>query len=189
MADKLTPRPPAEPTGIRRRIPLILLVALGLLAAPAVVAAAQPALTATVVPGHEIDVMGTAFPGGADVLLVIERNGAAAGSQTLRTDAAGAFTATIDAGPGRGGAYTLVATSGSAKAVAGVVAVETAGAGGAGGLQPTPPPTDAASSGPARPAPANEWALGLVAALISLLFTLWYLRQRGGAKIAPLGVR
>jgi hypothetical protein len=167
---------------MNRRIPLILLVALGLMAAPAIVAAAQPLLTATVVPGHEIDVTGTGFPGNADVLLAIERNGAAAGSQTLRTDAAGSFTATIDAGPGRGGAYTLVATSGSARAVADVVAVETAGAGGTGGIQPTPPPTDAASSVPLGPAPASGWARGLVAVLVSLFLTAGWLRQRDGVK-------
>jgi hypothetical protein len=170
---------------MNRRIPLILLVALGLMAAPSIVAAAQPALTASVVPGHEIDVTGTGFPGDADVLLVIERNGAAAGSQTLRTDAAGSFSATIDAGPGRGGAYNLVATSGSAKAVADIVAVETAGGGGTGGLQQTPPPTDAASSVPAQPAPGNGWALGLVSALGGLCLAAWFLRRRRGEKFGP----
>jgi hypothetical protein len=169
---------------MNRRIPLILLVALGLMAAPAIVAAAQPALTATVVPGHEIDVTGTGFPGDAAVLLVIQRNGAAAGSQTLRTDAAGSFTATIDAGAGRGGAYNLVATSGSAKAVADVVAVETAGAGGSGRLLQTPPPTDTASNVPARPAPAEGRALALVSALGGLFVAAWCLRRRDGAKIA-----
>jgi len=169
---------------MNRRVPLVVLVAFGLMAAPAVVAAAEPALTATVVPGHEIDVAGSGFPGDADVLLVIERNGAAAGSQTLQTDAAGSFTATIDAGPGRGGAYTLVATSGAAKAVAEVVAVETAGAGGTGVLQQTPPPTDTASSVPAQPAPDNGWGVGFVAATVGLVLVAWRLRQRGDARSA-----
>jgi hypothetical protein len=169
---------------MNRCIVLILLVVLGLMAAPAVAAAAEPALIATVVPGHEIDVAGSGFPGDADVLLVIERNGAAAGSQTLRTDAAGSFTATIDAGPGRGGAYTLVATSGAAKAVADVVAVETAGAGGTGVLQQTPPPTDTASSVPARPASANGLGVGLVAAFVGPFLAGWRLRQRGDVRTA-----
>lgn len=168
---------------MNRRILVILLVALASLAAPAIVAAAEPALTANVIPGHEIDVTGTGFPGEADVLLVIERSGAAAGSQTLRTDAAGSFIATIDAGPGRGGVYSMVATSGSAKAVVEALAVETAGAGGTGGVQPTAPPTDTASNVPARPAPAGGWAMGLAAALLSLFLTGWCLRQRGGARI------
>jgi hypothetical protein len=169
---------------MNRRIPLILLIALGLMAAPAVAAAAEPALTATVVPGHEIDVAGSGFPGDADVLLVIERNGAAAGSQALRTDAAGSFTATIDAGPGRGGAYTLVATSGAAKAVADAVAVETAGGGGTGVLQQTPPPTDTVSSVPARPAPDSGWGLGFVAAFVGLVLVARRLRRRGNARTA-----
>ena len=113
---------------------------------PALVAAAEPALTTTVIPGQEIDVSGTGFPGDADVLLEIQRNGAAAGSQTLHTDAAGSFTATIDAGPGRGGMYTLIATSGSAKAVAEAVAVETAGR--RNGRATDPPGTDTAPSVP-----------------------------------------
>lgn len=169
---------------MNRRIPLILLVALGLMAAPAVAAAAEPALTATVIPGHEIDVAGSGFPGDADVVLAIERNGAAAGSQTLRTDAAGSFTATIEAGPGQGGAYTLVATSGAAKALAAVVAVETAEAGGAGGVQQTPPPTDTASSLPERPAPGIGRALGFVAALVALFLAWGRLRQLGDARVA-----
>jgi hypothetical protein len=169
---------------MNRRIPLILLVALGLLAAPAIVAAAQPTLTATVVPGHEIDVTGSGFPANADVVLAIQRNGAAAGSQTLRTDAVGSFSATIDAGPGRGGAYNLVATSGSVQAVVDVVAVETAGAGATGGLHQTPPPTDTASSVPAPVPSAGGWALGLVSALGGLLLAACCLRRRGAEKIA-----
>src|SRR5665811_9820 len=62
--------------------------------------------------------------------------------RTLTADAAGSFTTAIDAGPGRGGAYTLVATSGQLTATTQVVAVETAG--GAGGGIQSPPPTDAA---------------------------------------------
>jgi hypothetical protein len=162
---------------MNRRLSFMVLVAFAALAAPAIVAAAEPALTTTVIPGQEIDVTGTGFPGDADVLLVIERNGADAGSQTLHTDAAGSFTATIPAGPGRGGTYTLIATSGSAKAVAEALAVETAGAGGTGGLQPTPPPTDAASSLPARSTPTNGWAVVLLAALLGLSVMSWYLRQ------------
>jgi hypothetical protein len=132
------------------RFVLILLVALALLATPALVAAAEPSLLTTVTPGQTINVSGTGFPGDADVLLEIQRDGVAAGSQTLHTDAAGSFIATIEAGPGLGGRYTLVATSGSAKAVAEVVAVETAGA------RPTLTGTDTAPSTAARAA-ADYW--------------------------------
>jgi hypothetical protein len=167
---------------MNRRVPLFVLVALALLAAPAVVAAAEPALTATVIPGQEIDLAGSGFPADADVLLVIERNGADAGSQALRTDSAGSFTATIDAGPGRGGVYTMIATSGSAKAVVEALAVETAG--GAGGLQSSPPPTDATSRLPAGP-DTGGWATGLGAALVSVLLTLRYLdKPRDRALVA-----
>jgi hypothetical protein len=165
-----------------RRIPLFLLAAAALLAAPASAAAAEPALTAMVIPGQEIDVAGSGFPADADVLLVIERNGADAGSQTLKTGAAGTFTAKIDAGPGKGGMYTLIATSGSAKAVAEALAVETAGAGGTGG-ESTPPPTDVASSLPARPALADGRMIGLVAILIGLVLAAAYHRQQGLATI------
>jgi hypothetical protein len=162
---------------MNRAILLVLLAAFVVLAAPAIVAAAEPALATSVIPGQEIDVTGTGFPGDADVLLVIERNGAAADSQTLRTDAAGSFTATIDAGPGRGGMYALVATSGSAKAVADALAVETAGAAGTGGVQPSAPATDAALSVPAQPVPGNEGGIVLVAGLLSLLFTTRHQRE------------
>jgi hypothetical protein len=169
---------------MKRRVPFIFLVALGLMAVPAIVAAAQPTLTTSVIPGHQIDVAGSGFPASADVLLVIQRNGVAAGSQTLRSDVAGSFSASIDAGPGRGGAYNLVATSGSAKAVADVVAVETAGAGTTGGLQQTPPPTDTVSSAPARPALDDRWAYGFVAAFVGFLLAGWRLRQRDKARTA-----
>lgn len=163
-----------------RRIPLFLLAAGLLLAAPSIVAAAEPALTATVIPGQEIDVVGAGFPADADVLLVIERNGAGAGSQTLRTDAAGGFTATIDAGPSRGGVYSLIATSGPAKAVAEALAVETAGAG---GLQSTPPPTDLAGGATVRSSSSDEGAfvpMLFVIGLVSLAFALSYTRRGVG---------
>lgn len=121
-----------------RRLPILLaFAAIALLAMPALVAAAGPTLTATVIPGREIDVVGSGFPADADVQLAIQRNGVDAGSQALRTDATGSFSATIDAGPGRGGLYTLTATSGPASATVEALAVETAG-----GLQSSPPPTD-----------------------------------------------
>lgn len=147
---------------MKRRLPFFALAAVALLAVPATVAAAEPTLTATVIPGHEIDVTGSGFPADADVLLAIQRNGADAGSQSLKTDAAGSFTATIDAGPGRGGVYTLTATSGSVTASVEALAVETAG-GTAGGLQSSPPPTDTASGVPGRLAPAGEGVLAVLA--------------------------
>jgi hypothetical protein len=160
-----------------RRIPFILLVAFALLALPAIVSAAEPALTTTVIPGKEIDVAGTGFPADADVLLEIQRNGQAAPSQTLHTDAAGSFTATIDAGPGHGGTYTLTATSGTARAVAEAVAVETA-VGPETSARPTlPAGTDTASMVPARAA-ADYWASGLVLIVLTMLSIGWYLGQR-----------
>jgi hypothetical protein len=172
------------PRDMNRRTPLILLVAFASLAVPAVVAAAEPALSTTVIPGQEIDVTGTGFPGDADVLLVIEGNGAAAGSLTLRTDAAGSFTVVIDAGPGRGGVYTLIATSGSAKAVAEVVAVETAGGGGTGAQPTLPAGTDTAIDVAMRPAPANEWAIVLLAALLGLSLAPWFVSRSNRRRAA-----
>ncbi len=167
-----------------RRIPFILLAAFALLATPALVAAAEPALTTSVIPGQEIDVSGTGFPADADVLLEIQRDGVAAGSQALHTDAAGTFTATIEAGPGKGGRYTLIATSGSAKAVAEVVAVETAGGGGTVAQPTLPAGTDSAPGVPTRPGPADDWVPGLVLAVLGLLAIWWFLgegavRRRG----------
>ena len=125
-----------------RWLSTVLLAAAIVLAVPTLVAAAEPALAATVIPGHEIDVVGSGFPSDADVLLAIQRNSTDAESQALRTDAEGGFTAVIDAGPGRGGVYTLTATSGSVSATVEALAVETAG-----GLQSsTPPPTDTVAS-------------------------------------------
>jgi hypothetical protein len=160
------------------RIPINVIVALGLLAVPTIVAAAEPALATSLVPGQEIDVSGTGFPADADVLLVIQRNGADDGSQTLHADAAGSFTATIAAGPGRGGAYTLIATSGSAKAVAEIVAVETAGGLATGGVQPTQPATDAAPVEMTGSDPSTAWAVLAAAALVSLLLAIGYRRER-----------
>jgi hypothetical protein len=117
--------------------------AIAILGTPALVAAAEPTLTATVIPGHEIDLVGAGFPADADVQLAILRNGADDGTQALHTDATGGFTATIDAGPGRGGVYTMTATSGSASATVEALAVETAG-----GLHSSPPPTDTVPGGP-----------------------------------------
>jgi hypothetical protein len=127
---------------IRRLPTLAALAAIAILATPALAAAAGPTLTATVIPGQEIDLAGSGFPADADVQLVILRNGEDSGSQTLHTNASGNFTATIDAGPGRGGEYTATATSGSATATVEALAVETAG-----GLQASPPPTDEAAPG------------------------------------------
>jgi hypothetical protein len=169
---------------MNRRVPLILLITVGLLAAPSIAAAADPALTATVIPGQEISITGSGFPADADVVLAISRNGAAAGSRTLRTDAAGAFTASIDAGPGLGGAYTLVATSGTATATVDVVAVETAGGGVTGTRQETPPPTDTALSLPVRPASDSGWALAFGAVVAGLLLLARHARQRRDPRIA-----
>ena len=125
-----------------RRVPFALLVLATLLVLPVTVAAAGPELQATVVPGREIDVAGSGFPASSAVTLLIQRSSHPDETRTLTADAAGSFTTTIDAGPGRGGAYTLVATSGQLTATTQVVAVETAG--GAGGGIQSPPPTDTA---------------------------------------------
>ncbi len=176
-----------------RRVPTAALLLLVLLALPAVTLAAAPSLTATVVPGHEIDLVGAGFPASSTVTLAITRTGSCAitpcdphagsGTRTVTSDASGGFTATIDAGPGRGGQYVIVATAGSAKATAEVVAVETAG-GVAPGATPTPPATDtavgstASGSGPLAP-------LGLVLVFglgaFSLAF-IWRKASRAGAR-------
>jgi hypothetical protein len=164
-----------------RRVPLVLLLLAMLCVLPGAVAAAEPRLTATAVPGREIDVAGAGFPSDADVLLTIQRNGADDGTQTLHTDASGSFVATIDAGPGRGGRYLIVATSSSAEAVVEVVAVETAGAG---GVRPTPPDTSVAmpfssSSGSSRNGlPA---AGAIIAIAVAVLASLAVARRRTGA--------
>jgi hypothetical protein len=160
---------------MNHRAMLIFVAAVALLAAPAFVSAAEPTLTATVMPGKEIDVTGTDFPANADVLLAIQRNGAAAGSQTLKTDAAGAFSATIDAGPGRGGVYTMTATSGAAKAIVEALAVETAGGG---GLQSSPPPTNTAPVAASTSAPVHGGTIALVALLTVLMLAMATFRRR-----------
>ncbi len=160
---------------MKRPVTVVLLAAFAILAAPSLVAAAEPALSATVIPGQEIDIVGSGFPADADILLAIERNGADAGSQALHTDATGSFTATIDAGPGRGGVYTVTATSGSASATVEALAVETAG-----GLQSTPPPTDTVSNPPSQRSLANVGTIGFMAVLIGLLVAAAYRRRRGG---------
>jgi hypothetical protein len=151
---------------------LILAIA-AMLATPAIVAAAEPALSATVIPGQEIDLAGSGFPSDADVLLAITRNGVDAGTQTVTTDASGTFSATIAAGPGRGGAYTITATSGSASATVEAVAVETAG-----GLQSTPPPTDMASDLAVHSVPAGGWPIEVIAVLVGLLAGAAVYRRR-----------
>ena len=166
---------------MNRRIQLLLVALFAVLASPTIAAAADPTLTAAVIPGHEIDVVGSGFPVNADITLSIQRNGSDAGSQALRTDTAGGFTAVIDAGPGQGGVYTLTATSGSVTATVEALAVETAG-----GIQSsTPPPTDTVASvshgsseGDGVPA-----ILILVAACRLSLVTAW---RRQGAR-APVG--
>ena len=127
---------------MKRRVPFALLALASLLILPASVAAAGPLLQTTVIAGREIDVAGSGFPASSTVTLVIGRSNHPDETRTLSADVAGSFTTTIDAGPGRGGAYTLVATSGQLSATAQVVAVETAG--GAGGALASPPPTDTA---------------------------------------------
>ncbi len=160
---------------MHRRLSLLSLMAAAVLAAmPSTVAAAEPTLTASVVPGQEIDVAGSGFPADADVQLVILRNGADAGTQALRTKDDGSFSATIEAGPGRGGVYTMTATSGAATASVEALAVETAG-----GLHASPPPTDAIAAG--APAPGLDVA-GLAAIVLigacALSVGLAAIRQR-----------
>ena len=150
---------------------------------PTIAAATGPVLTATVIPGDEIDLVGSGFPAQADVLLVITRNGTNAGSRSLETDAVGGFTAAIDAGPGLGGAYLFVATSGSARATVEAVAVETAGSGGTGGLNPSAPPTDMASGPPGRSLLGTTWTLALAAAATGLFIGLGALWRRRRSKI------
>ncbi len=120
----------------------------GVLLVPAAAAASGCTLTATSDPGHSVTITGSGFGPTAAVGLEITRSGTADGSQTLTSDANGAFTTSIDAGPGRGGDYTFTATSTSCSAAAEALAVETAG-GLAGGAQPTPPTTDTAPGAPA----------------------------------------
>jgi len=159
-----------------RRVPLALLVILAALALPSGVAASAPTLTATLVPGREIDLSGSGFPASTPVTLEISRNGAPTGTRSLATDVSGRFSAVIDAGPGRGGRYAIVATAGTVTASTEIVAVETAGGGTARGTKPSLPPTTARSpsglgDGPSGPAGAVgtilPWmlALGLAAAL------------------------
>ncbi len=134
-----------------RSVPSAFLLLLVLLAVPAVAVAAGPSLTATTVAGHEIDLVGAGFPASTAVTLTITRTGpcaitpcdphAGSGTRTVMSDANGGFTATIPAGPGRGGQYAIVATAGTMRASVDVVAVETAG-GLAPGAKGTLPPTD-----------------------------------------------
>lgn len=169
---------------MHRRVPLILVMLVTLFAVPVVVAAAGPQLTATTVPGREIDVAGTGFPASADVLLAIQRNGSDDGTQTVQAGATGSFTATIDAGPGRGGSYRIVATSGPAKAVVQVVAVETAGAGG--GVRPTPPNTAAMSP---SVDPAVSWPIGAAVLALAVLTGLAVASWRVGSGRHAAGPR
>jgi hypothetical protein len=163
---------------MKRRVPFALLALASLLILPARVAAAGPQLQATVIPGREIDVAGSGFPASSTVTLVIGRSNHPDETRTLSADASGSFTTTIDAGPGRGGAYTLVATSGQLSATAQVVAVETAG--GAGGALASPPPTDTAP----LPDPTREPARApldviLAVALAGAIGAAWSLRRLG----------
>ncbi|MGZ9231131.1 MAG: hypothetical protein ACXW4H_07580 [Candidatus Limnocylindrales bacterium] len=169
-----------------RRIPLLLVALIVVLASPTIVAAADPTLTATVIPGQEIDVVGSGFPSDADVVLAIQRNGTDAGSQALRGDAAGGFTAVIDAGPGRGGVYTLTATSGSVSATVEAMAVETAG-----GLQSsTPPPTDAVGSvSHGSSDGAGAPAILILVAACSLSLVVASLRRRAAGVAAKAASR
>jgi len=125
-------------------------------------------------PRQEIDVAGSGFPPDADVQLVILRNGTDAGSQALHTDADGAFSATIDAGPGRGGVYTMTATAGAVSATVKALAVETAG-----GLQTAPPPTDTTpGTGGCGPDASGRLAILALIAAGSTSLALSILRRR-----------
>ncbi len=111
--------------------PVALLLAV---AGPPTAAAADACrLDATVVPGRSIELSGVGFPAAVDATIAVVRNDAAEGSIRTTTDAAGAFAASVDAGPGHGGRYSFTATAGGCSATATVVAVETAGGGTAGG--------------------------------------------------------
>lgn len=169
-----------------RRLPAVVLSAAAVLLIPTIVAAAEPVLTATVIPGQEIDLVGSGFPAGSDIALVIQRNGADAGSQALTTDANGGFMATIDAGPGRGGVYTVTATSGSMTATVQALAVETAG-----GLQSTPPPTDMAESVAHGATSSNAAELAILAliAACSLSYVVSTRRLRDRRAATPANLR
>jgi len=158
---------------MHRRVPLALLTFLALLVVPATVSAAGPELLATVIPGREIDVVGSGFPASTEVTLVITRNGNPDETRRLPSDASGAFTTTIDAGPGRGGAYALVATAAQSTASADVVAVETAG-GTAGGVQ-VPPPTSTEPRPAPSPNPSGAPILAIILAGAS--FAWWAVRR------------
>ncbi len=163
---------------MKRRVPFALLLAASLLILPASVAAAGPQLRASVIPGREIDVVGTGFPASGSVTLVIGRSNHPDETRTLSADAAGSFTTTIDAGPGRGGAYTLVATAGQLSASAAVVAVETAGGGG--GTLGSPPPTAARPLPDPGHGPAGATLLVVLAGLLGA--GTWLRRSRRAAR-------
>lgn len=161
-----------------RSVPSVFLLAFALVTIPTVALAAGATLTATVVPGHEIDLVGAGFPASTPITLSITRTGSCAttpcdphagsGTRTVTSDARGAFTAVIDAGPGRGGRYVIVATAGSVSASADVVAVETAG-GLAPGAKATLPPTDMAPAAQHDGAPPWPAMLALVLGLAVLI--------------------
>ena len=164
-----------------------LLLLAGLLLLPsAVFAASAPnagssgpcQLTTQAHAGKDIQVSGSAFAPSTDVVITQTWGGSSAtlGSagtggtttQTVQTDASGAFELTVAAGPGRGGQYSFSAMAGGCTATAEVVAIETAGGlHGDGTTGPTTPPTDtvpaAATSDPFIP------VLLIAAALIGLL--------------------
>ena len=142
-------------------------------------------------PGHEITVTGSGFdPNTAvDVSQTWSGSNATAGGNTgpkttrsqVTSDAAGAFTFTVDAGPGRGGTYDFEATAGGCTATTTATALETAGglntgAGGAGGITATPPATDTAppaERGTGVPLPlAPLGAVVLGGALVALAWAL-----------------
>jgi hypothetical protein len=116
--------------------------------------------------GRDIQVSGTAFAPNSSVVITQTWGGSSATlgtagaggttTQTVQTDASGAFELTVDAGPGHGGQYTFSATAAGCTATAEAVAVETAGGlHGDGTTGPTTPPTDttpaAATSDPLVP--------------------------------------
>ncbi len=163
---------------MKRRVPFALLALASLLILPASAAAAGPQLQATVIPGREIDVAGSGFPASSTVTLVISRSNHPDETRMLAADASGSFTTTIDAGPGHGGAYTLVASAGQLRATAQVVAVETAG--GAGGGLASPPPTDTAPLPDPGRAPAGApLAVILAVALAGAIGAGWSFRRVG----------
>lgn len=147
-----------RPLPIPVALAFLAVLLLSLAAVPPSAAAAGCTLDAAVQPGRSIDLAGSGFAAGAGVTIGVVRSGTPQPSIATTADAAGAFAVSVDAGPGRGGAYGFSATDGACTATTEALAVETAGTA-AGGTAPaagsgtsagsgaTLPPTDATRPG------------------------------------------